>query len=102
MKVKLPKENGDRDTPEEDEMVQSLSQDEASQALIKTLFRMCRDTRMHQQDISELARRIPMEYPAAKQVIASLVKQGYLETLTFGQKVAFTDAGIVVAQRLIH
>lgn len=43
-----------------------------------------------------------MEYPAAKQAISFLVQRGYLETLTFGQKVAFTDAGIVIAQRLIH
>jgi predicted transcriptional regulator len=83
-------------------MDQALMRDQACQALIKTLFRMCRDTRKHQQDVSDLARQIPMDYPAAKQIIALLVKQGYLETLTFGQKVALTDAGIVIAQRLIH
>ncbi len=76
--------------------------EEAAQQVIKTLFRMCRDTRLHQQNVSDLARQIPMDFATAKRVIAMLEREGYLETLTFGQKVAFTDAGIVIAQRLIR
>ena len=76
--------------------------DDASQHVIKTLFRMCRDTQLHQQNVSDLARQIPLEFAATKQVIAGLERQGYLETLTFGQKVAFTDAGLVIAQRLLR
>ena len=78
------------------------SMDEASQQIIKTLFRMCRDTRQHQQNVSEVARQIPLDFAATKKAIAGLERQGYLETLTFGQKVAFTEAGLVIAQRLIR
>lgn len=76
--------------------------DDASQQVIKTLFRMCRETRLHQQNVSDLARQIPLDFAATKQVIAGLEREGYLETLTFGQKVAFTEAGLVIAQRLIR
>lgn len=83
-------------------MEPSLSLEEAAQAVIKTLFRMCRDTRLHQQDVADLARRIPLDYAATKAIVSGLEQRGYLETLTFGQKVAFTDAGIVIAQRLVR
>lgn len=73
-----------------------------SQQVIKTLFRMCRETRRHQQDVSDLARQIPMDYAKAKAAISRLEREGYLVTLTFGQKVTFTDAGVVIAQRLIR
>jgi Mn-dependent DtxR family transcriptional regulator len=76
--------------------------EEGAQQVLKTLFRMCRDTRLHQQNVSDLARQIPMDFASAKRIIAMLEREGYLETLTFGQKVAFTDAGLVIAQRLIR
>ncbi len=83
-------------------MEPSLTMDDAAQQVIKTLFRMCRDTRLHQQNVSDLARQIPMDFPSVKKVLAALEREGYVETLTFGQKVAFTDAGLVIAQRLIR
>lgn len=83
-------------------MEPSPSVEQVAKDLIKTLFRMCRESRQYQQDIADLAREIPLEYAATKRIIAGLEQQGYVETLTFGQRVALTDAGIVVAQRLIH
>lgn len=76
--------------------------EEDAQKLIKTLFRMCRDTRLHQQNVSDLARQIPLEFTATKRVLSGLERLGYVETLTFGQKVAFTDEGLIIAQRLIR
>lgn len=83
-------------------MEPKLGLEEDAQKLITTLFRMCRDTRLHQQNVSELARQIPLDFAATKRLVTGLERQGYVETLTFGQKVAFTDAGIVIAQRLIR
>ena len=83
-------------------MEPSLTLEEAAQQVIKTLFRRCRDTRLHQQDVSDLARHASLDFATAKRVIALLEREGYVETLTFGQKVAFTDAGLVIAQRLIR
>jgi len=80
----------------------SITLEDAAQQVIKTLFRRCRDTRSHQQDVSDLARHVPMDFATAKRVITTLERQGYVETLTFGQKVTFTDAGLVIAQRLIR
>ena len=76
--------------------------EEDAQRLIKTLFRMCRDTRLHQQNVSDLARQIPLDFAVTKRVISGLERSGFVETLTFGQKVAFTEAGLVIAQRLIR
>ncbi len=73
-----------------------------AQNLLKTLFRMCRDTRLHQQSVSELARQIPLDFAATKRILAGPEQQGYVVTLSFGQKVTFTDAGLVITQRLIR
>jgi Mn-dependent DtxR family transcriptional regulator len=43
-----------------------------------------------------------MDFASVKKVLSVLEREGYVETLTFGQKVAFTDAGLVIAQRLIR
>lgn len=83
-------------------MEQRGTLEQAAPAVITTLFRMCRDSRSDQQDVADVARQLQVEYAAAKKVIAWLELQGYVETLTFGQKVMLTDAGIVLAQRLIH
>lgn len=80
----------------------TLTLEDSAKQVIKTLFRRCRDTRLHQQDVSDLARHVPMDFAMAKRVISGLERQGYVETLTFGQKVAFTEAGLVIAQRLIR
>jgi hypothetical protein len=86
----------------EESMEPSLTMEDAAQQVIKTLFRMCRDTRLHQQNVSDLTRQIPMDFASVKKVLSVLEREGYVETLTFGQKVAFTDAGVVIAQRLIR
>lgn len=79
-----------------------LSVEEAAKLLIRTIFRMCRDRRTYQLDIADVGRSMGLEYAATKELVTWLERQGYVETLTFGQKVGLTDAGIVVAQRLIH
>lgn len=80
----------------------TLTLEESAQALLKALFRRCRDTRSHHQDLSDLARHVPMDYATARQVVSALEQKGYVETTTFGQKVGFTEAGLVMAQRLIR
>ncbi|HEY9857754.1 MAG TPA: hypothetical protein V6D05_18555 [Stenomitos sp.] len=83
-------------------MATPLSVEEAAKALIKTIFRMCGESRKYQQDVSEVARRVQLDYTAVKKLISWLEQQGFVETFTFGQKVGLTDAGLVLAQRLIH
>jgi hypothetical protein len=83
-------------------MEPKLGMEEDAQNVLKTLFRMCRDTRMHQQNVSELARQIPLDFAVTKRIVADLERKDYVMTLSFGQKVTFTDAGLVVTQRLIH
>jgi len=83
-------------------MATPLSVEEAAKALIKTIFRMCGETRKYQQDVSDVARQLQLDYAAVKKLISWLEQQGFVETFTFGQKVGLTDAGIVLAQRLIH
>lgn len=82
-------------------MAAPLSVEEAAKALIKTLFRMCADTRKYQQDVSDVARELQLEYASARRLVSWLEQQGFVETFTFGQKVGLTDAGLVLAQRLI-
>lgn len=82
-------------------MEPSVSLDQAAKALIRALFDMCRESRSYQQDVADVARRVQLEYRDAKKVFALLEQAGYVESLTFGQKVALTDAGLVIAQRLI-
>ncbi len=83
-------------------MEPSISAEEAAKALIKMIFRMCRDLRTYQLDISQVARELSFDYAGTKKLVSLLEREGYVETLTFGQKVALTDAGLVLAQRLIH
>lgn len=82
--------------------MEPLSVEEAAKALIKTIFRMCREFRTYQLDLNAVARELGFEYADTKKLVSLLEREGYVETVTFGQKVTLTDAGIVLAQRLIH
>lgn len=76
--------------------------EEAAKATIKVLFRLSRENHLQGQDISEVARTIPLDFTVTKRVITTLERVGYVETQTMGQKVALTDAGLVIAQRLLR